>query len=200
MNWNPKTWKFDWKNKKERWLILLAAGLILLLLAFPSGREAGGNVIRSESRDSLQPQAESSGPAASFSDADYERQLEQRLEEMLGKVDGVGDVEVMVVLSSSEEKVWHVDQDSSYSRTEETDSEGGSRRVESQELARETVLAGQNGSQEALLQKEIRPEISGVVVSAEGGGSSRVQAEISAAVEALFGLPAHRVKVLKMKG
>lgn len=200
MNWNPKTWKFDWRNKKERWLILLAAGLILLLLAFPSGREEGGNVIRSESRDSLQPQAESGGPAVSFSDAGYERQLEQRLEEMLGKVDGVGDVKVMVVLSSSEEKVWHVDQDTSYSRTEETDSEGGSRRVESQELARDTVFAGQNGSQEALLQKEIRPEISGVVVSAEGGGSSRVQAEISAAVEALFGLPAHRVKVLKMKG
>ena len=47
------------------------------------------------------------------------------------------------------------------------------------------------------MEKEMRPEISGVVVTADGGGSPTVQAEISAAVEALFDVPSHKIKVLK---
>ena len=48
-----------------------------------------------------------------------------------------------------------------------------------------------------LVEKELKPELSGIVISAQGGGSAKVQAEISAAMEALFGLPAHKIKVLK---
>ncbi len=47
------------------------------------------------------------------------------------------------------------------------------------------------------MEKELRPEIGGVVVSASGGGSPAIQAEISAAVEALFDVPSHKIKVLK---
>ena len=36
----------------------------------------------------------------------YEQQLEERLKELLSHVEGVGKVEVMIVLKSSEEKVW----------------------------------------------------------------------------------------------
>ena len=36
-----------------------------------------------------------------------------------------------------------------------------------------------------------------IIISADGGGSSVVKAEISAAMEALFGLPSHKIKVLK---
>lgn len=245
MNWNPKTWKFDWKKDKDRWVLLLAAGLLLLVIAFPGGRKEEGNLVRSESKadtenslwtgssgnvetsggvqtntewgsgtenDSEVGSGAASGSrqeaaeASSVSTLSYEQQLEKRLEELLGQVDGVGTVRVMVVLKSSEEKVWHVDQDTTYSRTQETDSDGGSRNVENQSMSRETVIAGQGSGQSSqaagqgpLLEKEIRPEISGVVVSASGGGSPQVQAEISAAVEALFDLPVHRIKILKMK-
>lgn len=47
------------------------------------------------------------------------------------------------------------------------------------------------------MEKELRPEISGIVISAEGGGSAVVRAEVSEAMEALFGLPQHKIKVLK---
>ena len=43
----------------------------------------------------------------------------------------------------------------------------------------------------------IRDRISGIVISAAGGGNPKVQAEITAAMEALFGLPSHKIKVLK---
>ena len=112
-------------------------------------------------------------------------------------MEGVGEVEVMIVLKSSGEKVWRTDQNSSYSSTRETDSGGGTRDIRSQEITENTILTGQSGGQGPLLEKEIKPEIGGVVVSADGGGSPAIQAEISAAVEALFDVPSHKIKVLK---
>lgn len=136
-------------------------------------------------------------PASVRGTLTYEQQLEERLKELLGHVEGVGQVEVMIVLKSSEEKVWRVDRNTSYSSTQESDANGGTRDIRSQETTEGTILSGQSGGEGPLLEKELRPEVSGVVVSADGGGSPTVQAEISAAVEALFDVPSHKIKVLK---
>ena len=48
-----------------------------------------------------------------------------------------------------------------------------------------------------MVEKELSPEISGIIISADGGGSPAVRSEISQAMEALLGLPAHKIKVLK---
>ena len=40
-------------------------------------------------------------------------------------------------------------------------------------------------------------ELTGIIVSADGGGSDAMKVEISEAMEALFGLPSHKIKVLK---
>ncbi len=197
MDWNPGTWKSIWKNEKSRWLLLLAAGLICLLFAVPSGLESGQEPAGEESgsggvhgeQGEAEPEEESAGA--------YEERLEKRLEEILSRVEGVGTAEVMIVLKSSEEKVWRVDRNTSDSVTQETDQNGGSRRVESRELSEETVLTGQGDGDGPLLEKKLFPEIGGVVVSADGGASPSVQAEISAAAEALFDLPSHKIKVLK---
>lgn len=137
-------------------------------------------------------------PAASAkTETSYEAQLEQRIREILKHVDGVGNVDVMVVLKSSAEKVIHVDDNTSFSTTDETDSSGGKRRIESREQGSSTVMTSQNGQSLPIIEKEMYPELSGIVISASGGGNPRVQAEISAAMEALFGLPANKIKVLK---
>lgn len=137
-------------------------------------------------------------PAASArAETSYEAQLEQRIREILKHVDGVGNVDVMVVLKSSAEKVIHVDDNTSFSTTDETDSSGGKRRIESQEQGSSTVMTSQDGQSLPIIEKEMYPELSGIVISASGGGNPGVQAEISAAMEALFGLPANKIKVLK---
>ncbi len=259
MNWNPKTWKFNWKGDKERWIILLAVGLIFLILAFPTGKknvttrddfdsgsttgagygfggsstadsgasggyggssgsgsgigggyggaagsgygggygDSAGNGSATGSTVQNTSLTAASLPAAAAPTLTYEQRLEERLKEILSRVDGVGAVDVMIVLRSSEERVWLTDRDTNSSSTRETDSGGGSRQIQSQEISEETVLTGQSGSAAPVLEKEVYPEISGVVVSAAGGGSPAVQAEISAAVEALFGVPSHKIKILK---
>ena len=137
-------------------------------------------------------------PAAAAAETlTYEKQLEQRVRELLKNVEGVGEVEVMIVLKSSEEKVYRVDKNLSSSLTDETDSNGGKRMIDQREQEESTILTGQGDNQAPILEKELTPEVSGVIISCRGGGSARVQAEISSAMEALFDLPAHKIKVLK---
>ena len=82
------------------------------------------------------------------------------------------------------------------SSTEETDSSGGSRVVKMADSGETTVLTGSGSGESPVLEKELMPEIEGVVVSAQGGGNVRIQAEISAAMEALFHVPQHKICLL----
>lgn len=139
-------------------------------------------------------------PSAAKPASAYEQMLEQRVKDILKNVDGVGEVEVMIVLKSSAEKVIHVDGSNTRSVTDETDSSGGARKIESEEQESSTVLTTAGGDNGPIIEKELYPEISGIVISAAGGGSPVVQEEISSAMQALFGLPAHKIKVLKRVG
>lgn len=181
--------KFSWKMNKEKLFLLLLAGVVLLILAIPTGntkKEKAAAVSRENS----------ASPAAGV-EKTYEEQLELRVREILKHVDGVGKVDVMIVLKSSEEKILRVDKNSTNSVTEENDSAGGSRKVTNDELSETTILTGNGADSQPVVEKEIRPEIEGIIISATGGGSPTVKAEISAAMEALFNVPPHKIKVLK---
>lgn len=128
----------------------------------------------------------------------YEAALEQRVKELLRFVDGVGKVDVMVVIASSGEKVLRVDKSERTEQTKEKVAAGGERDVNGRQTSENTVLTGTGGNGGSpIVEKELKPEISGIVISAQGGGSPVVKAEISQAMEALFGLPPHKIKVLK---
>lgn len=220
-------WKIDkeWLRGKEKWIFLLVCGLILLILSFPSGsgkkadgEEAGSPAVQIGSAwgdsqggegggqsdgdgQSSGDGRETAGKASSQSLTDeerlYEKELEQRVKDILKNVDGVGEVDVMITLKSSKEKVLHVDKDKSRSSTEEKDSAGGTRKAMTEEIKESSLMSGGNGNNEPVIEKELQPEIAGIVISAQGGGSAAVKAEISEAMEALFGVPAHKIKVLK---
>lgn len=197
--------KFKWKMGKDKWLILLAVGMIILILTFPSGSGMAARVEKtaeSKNQTALQKgivtePVDGEAAVAAGADRTYEEQLEARVKRILKTVDGVGQVEVMIVLKSSEEKVLRVDKDSSDSSTEEKDSSGGTRKITSADRKENTILTGSGENTAPIVEKEIRPEIEGIIISAQGGGSPTVKAEISGAMEALFNLPPHKIKVLK---
>lgn len=217
-------WKFkSWKGK-DKCLFFLTVGVILCILAFPAGslsrktssgakntRQFGtdrnGLLFENGSRETADGAAKKDGAAASVSlsaietaartTSTYEEELERRVREILKNVDGVGTVDVMVVLKSTSAKVIHVDESVSLSNSDETDSSGGTRKMESREQQKTTVMTSQDGQNIPVVEKEMLPELSGIIISASGGGSPAVRAEISAAMEALFDLPAHKIKVLK---
>lgn len=194
MDSKRQMWKSDWLKGKDKWLFLLVIGVILLILAIPTEDS------KKKQEEEPFPIAEDAGTTSTEASANasqtYEQQMEARVKEILSHVEGVGKVDVMIVLKSSEEKVLRVDTSSTSSSTQETDSSGGSRKIENRELAENTILSG-SGENAPIIEKELKPVISGVVISAGGGGSPKVKAEISEAMEALFDVPPHKVKVLK---
>lgn len=204
-------WKFkSWKGK-DKWLFLLTIGVILCILAFPvesltqkkraefAGMEAGnsGSIEQAEGSRTAGDDGDAVLEASAKVSDSYEAELEQRVREILKNVDGVGTVDVMIVLKSSAEKVVHTDSSTSRSTTDEKDSGGGTRKIESEDKESSTVLTSGDGQNTPIIEKELRPQLSGIVISAAGGGNPTVRAEISAAMEALFDLPAHKIKVLK---
>ena len=80
-------------------------------------------------------QAASAKPAQ-----DYEKELEDRISQLLKSVEGVGKVDVMVVLSSSGEKVFRTDRSENTSTTKEKDASGGERDAVSSQLEENTVF------------------------------------------------------------
>jgi stage III sporulation protein AG len=196
MNWKKQISKFSGRMTGEKWLFLLLLGVFFMILSFPAPgnrKKEAEKALAAETEP--QTQTVSAAPAASS----YEAQLEARIEEILKSVDGVGKADVMVVLKSSGEKVMHMDRTENENTTKERDSSGGEREAVSSQKSETTVMAsGGNGAGSApVVEKELTPEISGIIISAQGGGSPAVQAEISGAMEALFGLPPHKIKVLK---
>ena len=210
MDWRSQISKLWNRMTKEKWIILLAAGAVLMILAIPLPGEGGREEAEREeggqgsSLETSAVQGPERGQADSGSEGcreldSYEAGLEKRIASILSSVDGVGAVDVMVVLRSSGEKVLRVDRAESSDTTRETDSAGGTREASSSQWEENTVFAGQGTGSGAspVVEKELLPEISGIIISTQGGGSPALQSEISQAMEALFGLPPHKIKVLK---
>ena len=66
------------------------------------------------------------------------------------------------------------------------------------ESSETTVYNSDSGEGEPFVSRQNLPTIEGVLVIAEGGGDQMVAANISGAVEALFGLEVHKIKVVEM--
>ena len=80
----------------------------------------------------------------------------------------------------------------------ETDANGGVRNNSDVSESSQTVLTGGAGASEPLIIGETMPKIEGVVVACEGGDRASVRSEISAALQALFDIDLHKIKVCKM--
>ena len=192
--------KLDLKKwfRRDNLLILVLSGILLFIIALPTGR--------GESREE-EKQAEQLGQDLHYSEEEgqdmadndaYAACLEKRLEHILSKMAGVGNVEVMVTRYSSEELVVEKDVPTTRSSTEEKDAAGGSRIVTQTEGEEATVYRSNGSESEPYVVKTLYPKVEGVVVVAEGADSGRVNKSISDMVQVLFGLEAHRVKVVKM--
>ena len=125
-----------------------------------------------------------------------EADLSKALEVILSQIDGVGNVEAWVTLSGGEEKVLYQEKTSDITKLQEADSVGGTRLEQSEKIQNE-VLLDKNGN--PYIVQILQPCVEGVLVVAEGAGDGTVKKNITEAVEVLFGIEAHRIKVAKKK-
>ena len=156
-------WSELWKKYKFVLLVVLV-GIILMLLPVSSQTK------ETEENKSQIPQ-ESFDLAA----------MEQRMEEVLGKIDGVGKLRLMLTLQSGTRLTLAEDTQRDQDRTQ-----------------RETVTLNRgSGNQEIVITNRFYPVYQGAVVVCQGADSSAVRLAITETVQALTGLPSDRIRVAK---
>ena len=126
--------------------------------------------------------------------------LETKLENILKEIQGVGEVKVFINYSESNEVIAMYNENSQSSTTEETDTEGGVRKIETTDMQKDIIYQEENGVKTPMTQKVIEPKIEGAIITAKGAGNIDVKTNIIQAVEAVTGLATHKIQVFQMEG
>lgn len=126
--------------------------------------------------------------------------LEKKLENILGKIEGVGKVSVLITYSETSQVVAMYNETQKESETEEADNGGGTRKVTQTDSSKEVIYKEENGEKIPVTQKTILPKIEGAIITAEGAGNAQIKTFIIQAVEAATGLATHKIQVFTMQG
>ena len=195
-----KKGSFD-KDKKEKILIGFLLGVFFLLVAAPVSDftgKTGSKKINDKVGNNSEQIVMSQADAKNISNDEYISYLENKLEQMIGGMDGAGRVMVMITLKDGGEKI--LDKNRPYESATDTSKEDGKEEVsEKIKSMQETVLVEQDGNTGPIVVKESYPDIEGVVVLCEGGDNKELALKIKEAVSALFSLDAHKIVTGKLK-
>lgn len=177
-----------------RLIIIILAGIMLLVLSVPPKEKASEeNVSVTESM------AGQESNTALLAMSQYAKRQEEATEKILSKVEGIGKVEVMITLSSSEQKITLQDDNNSSEEATQSDQSGGSRMEEKHQTEAESVLIKRDGEETPYVVQVQAPVVEGVVVVAQGVDSGKKKTEIIEAIQALFPVESHKIKVMKME-
>ncbi len=183
--------------QKDNLIILVLAGVLLVVLSFPIKKEGKTTSGNSEKELSAEIQAEE---GEKFQELyNYAEYLEEKLEKVLANMKGVGSVKVMITLETSEEQVVEKDEPIIRDNTTETDSNGGNRVIYKMDSGQETVFAKEGNTEIPYVSKTVLPQISGVLIIAQGAGEGKNSQQIAEIAQVLFGVEAHKVKVVAME-
>lgn len=178
------------KLKRSDWLILVLAGILILIIALPT--DTKGKKQAEEAKENISK--ENNTMEAS------KDEIEQKLEDILEKIDGAGEVKVMITYQDSGTQVVEKDKNTSANSVEESDSTGGVRSTKEQQLQESTVYEEADAGNTPFVSKKLLPKVEGILIVASGGDNQKVKQNISEAVLALFQVEAHRIKIVKMSG
>jgi len=198
-------------QKKDRLIIIVLTGILLLVIAWPVSENSGdekmnkyelwdreGGIIENNTEKIEQNNKDTY--VIESDRQDTEEYLEEKLEEMLSAMQGAGRVKVMITLADYGEKIIEKDIPLDRSNTTENDSAGGNRNINQMNTQETTVYTiNSQGDKIPYVIKEKSPVVEGVTVVAEGGGDAVVQKNMSDVIQALFGIEAHKIIVVKMQ-
>lgn len=129
---------------------------------------------------------------------DIKNELEGKLEKILSKIQGVGEVQVCINYQESAEVVAMYNENSKTSSTEETDTSGGTRKIEEIDTQKDIIYKENNGEKTPITKKVIQPKIEGAIITAKGANNAETKTNIIQAVEAVTGLATHKIQVFEM--
>lgn len=167
------------KDKKTKWIVLAGiVGMVLILLSEVfSGPTASNATMDTPTFDN-----------EAYNEA-YIQKMQVDLVALISKIQGVGQVDVLVTLETGVQYVYATD-----NKTTQDSSEKANKSTEESSLI---VIEGKNGKEPVVL-KRIEPTIQGVLVVCQGAGNIEVKQAVIDAVTTLCGIKSNRVSVAKM--
>lgn len=210
--WLKTLFKNEKNDKKRRWplhyvLLLGCVGVALMIV---------GNLLTNTSNDEEEAlptwqknqdqevdevfkSKNTEGSSEAYTMEDYEIRYENQLKEVLEQIIGISDVSVMINLAETEKHVYEKNTNSKQQTTDETDREGGTRKVEDQSRDEELVIIRSGDKEEPILIQKEKPDIKGVLVVAKGVENNEIKGWVVEAVSRVLDVPSHRVSVMPKK-
>lgn len=121
-----------------------------------------------------------------FSESEYTLMLENKLEDMIGSMDGAGTAKVKVTLECDYETVYA--KDTGYSKDDNSSDEDS-----------EYIILGSSGDEDGLVLKTLTPKVRGVAVLCSGGNDPEICQAVISMICALLDVRSEDVSVSKIQ-
>ena len=178
------------KKKQIENIVVFIIILIITVLIINNMWSSGENESKQEKADTTKVLARTS--------SSQQDDLESNLEDILETINGVGKVKVLIKYSESSTVVAMYNETISESITKENDGNGGSKDVKESENKKEIVYTDEDGTNKPITEKVVMPVIEGAIITAQGASNVNIKTSIVSAVEAVTGLPVHKIQVFEM--
>lgn len=196
---NPKEGNKNNKKKIENLIFLVVILIItIVMINMIWNGDKKGSKDENAQNDTSKQLAKQNDKTAVEVGSSNANELEIKLENILSKIQGVGEVEVLINYSESSEIIPMYNENTKNSNTEETDTSGGTRTIQETDSQKEIIYEENNGEKTPITQKIVEPKIEGAIVTAKGANNTDVKAKIIQAVEAVTGLATHKIQVFEM--
>ena len=190
------------KNNKKKienlvfFVVILIVTIVIINIIWNGDKDSSN---QKDSQNDTSKQLASSNTSSLEVSSNISNELEIKLEEILSKIQGVGEVNVFINYSESSEIIPMYNENTQTSNTEETDTSGGTRTIEETDSQKEIIYEENDGQKTVITQKVVEPQIEGAIITAKGAGNAEVKTSIIQAVEAVTGLPTHKIQVFEME-
>ncbi len=181
------------EKKKIENLVVLVLVIIITVVAINyiwNGNKKENKIVTEDSTKKLAENKEENSKSDD---------LEMKLENILAKINGVGNVKVLVTYSQTSRVIPMYDEDSTQTTTEETDSSGGTRITNEISSKKDIIYEEKEDGKSPITQSVVSAKIEGAIVTAEGAQNAEVKTNIIQAVEAVTGLATYKIQVFEMK-
>lgn len=172
-------------NSPKRNTYIAVVGIfVVILIAFSNCSQSKDEVINSS-------------VDARFDYNEYSLILEEKIEKIVENIEGAGKCSVMVTLEKTEEHVYFTEEKISTNTEEEKTQEKTKQTIESDKETKAGIVENRNSGNEVLVSTTLMPQVGGVVVICEGGGSVLVQERVTNAVATALNISHNKVFVTK---
>jgi stage III sporulation protein AG len=179
------------KNISLRSIVLGILGVVLLMIGTVFTPEKS-----QQQSNAIQPQKTATPELVSRS---YEDMLEGKLANKLSQIQGVGAVMVTITLESGPQQEYAKNIIRESRVIQEKDNAGGTRVTTETKENEQVLVSHESGADRPVIARELKPQIKGVMVVAEGANDSNIKAQLVRAVESGLGIPVYKITVLPQK-